>query len=859
MFRRSFLLTMIMTFVAGAAGADDANRAVGEFDSRSFLKNYCVRCHSGEEPKADRDLAALDGDLSSDDALQSWQDVVDQLNLGSMPPPKAKQPTDDERQRMVETMTGRLREAIETRDAADGQTVFRRLNRYQYDRTIRDLLALEDMLADPTDAFPPDAVEEGFDNLGKTLVTSDFLLDGYLAAAETFINAAVATGERPEVKTYRFQAPFCPTGNRHDGQDVPGQYQHIRKNTTDEGGFLWLERFAQGVPHAGYYTLRVKAAGIYRDYPYDEGGVGVRKDEPLRMAVVAGSPEYGYLGDRTTSDRKLAEFALPDDEPQWIETTLWLDEGYQPRLTFPNGPNRTKPLRKPLVSRYPEQFPKFIRGYLVPEGPINDETLNESLTRRVSREGASTDPNALTTAGTSRSFNTREGWSTFFSEYNGPRVRVFEVEIEGPHFEAWPPPSHTALFGEYEPTMANADAILERFATRAYRRPVEEDELAVVAELVRQRHLRGDAPLEAIKAGLRATLCSPGFLYLRENDGPLDDYALASRLSYFLWSSMPDDELLVLAERGKLNDRKVVADQARRMLADPRANSLTERFASRWLELYKIGSMPPSPTDFRQYYVDGLEDAIKTETKLYFQHVLDRNLPIDTFLDSDFTFVNGALARLYGIDGIQGTEFQQVALGDRRRGGLLGQASILTASANGIDTSPVVRGIWVLENLLGTPPTPPPPDVEPLEPDIRGATTIRDQLDKHRTVATCNACHRKIDPLGFALENFDPIGGWRDRYPRGRDEGPVIDASGKLPTGQAFDDIVGLKEILRTSARPQFARCLTEKMLIYATGRTLEPTDRPAVDDLVARLDERGNGLRDLVLLIVESETFRTK
>ena len=322
---------------------------------------------------------------------------------------------------------------------------------------------------------------------------------------------------------------------------------------------------------------------------------------------------------------------------------------------------------------------------------------------------------------------------------------------------------------------------------------------------------------------------------------------------------MPDEELLAAAGRGELRRPEALRAQALRLLSHPKADAFAEQFTSRWLELYKIGSMPPSPKNFQQYYVDGLEEAMKTETRLFFRRLLDENLPIDHFLDSDFTFVNAGLARLYGIPGVRGSQFRKVELEDERRGGLLGMASVLTASANGIDTSPVVRGVWVLENILGTPPNPPPPDVEPLEPDIRGAQTIRDQLDKHRQIATCNACHQRIDPPGFALENFDPIGGWRDRYPRpGRREGPLVDASGRLSGGETFRTVAEFKKVLLDGHRGEFARCLTEKLLAYATGRTLEESDDPEVDLIVESLRKRGGRLRDLVLSIVESEAFRS-
>jgi mono/diheme cytochrome c family protein len=841
-----------------AAAASDTGF---EKSVRPFLKEYCIECHGPRLAMAERRFDSLGSDLSSVETQQRWKAIVDRLNLGKMPPAGAKQPDDARRREVIDWMTSRLAAAWTQNRSTGARTVLRRLNRYEYGRTVRELLALDGMLADPTDVFPPDAVDEGFTNIGSALLTSDFLLTGYLSAAEVFIDRAIAEGPRPEMRKYTFHAPFHPTGNRHDGQDVPGRYQNIRKNTmgggTPEGGFLWLDNFLQGVPHDGYYRLRFKAQGINRNYPYDPRIVQVEKSEPLRVAVVAGSAKYGWLSKPTTSDRQLAEYELPDDAPKWFETRIWLDRGYQPRLSFPNGPTGVKPLRRALILRYYDQFPDFVRDYVVEGSPVTPKTVLEGMNRTVSKEGAS--KTELTTAGTGRSFNTRQGWSTFFREYMGPRVRVYEIELEGPLFDTWPPPSRAAVFGSYAPTLDHAEPILRRFAWRAFRRPVTDDELKPLLALVRQRAQKGDSPVKALSAGLRGVLCSPSFLYLRENDGALDDYALASRLSYFLWSSMPDEELMQAAAAGKLRRAGVLRAQALRMLDSPKAEALDSQFTSRWLELYKIGSMPPSPKDHQNYYIDGLDQAMKTEARLYFRHILQNNLPIERFIDSDFTFVNGGLARLYNIPDVHGVEFRNVRLPDRRRGGLLGMAGVLTASANGIDTSPVVRGVWVLRNILGTPPTPPPPDVKPLDPDIRGASTIRDQLLKHRHVATCNSCHAKIDPPGFALENFDPIGGWRDRYPRMSHDAPKVDASGRLAGGDSFIDVVSFKDVLLHRHRDQFARCLTEKLLAYSMGRRLEPSDAPQVDRLVAALQERGNGMRDLLLLVVESEPFGRK
>ncbi len=833
-----------------------------ENEIRPFLDTYCIKCHGPDKQKGDRRYDTLDLDFSDDDTLWLWQDIADQLNLGEMPPSKEEQPTASERLTAVDWVTDQLEVAFDALNSTNRQTVFRRLNRLEYDRSVRDLLKLESILADPTETFPPDETEENFNNIGSALITSDFLLQGYLDAAEAYIEAAAIGGEKPEVKRYRFNAPFYPTKNRHDGKDMPGKFQHIRKNTTDEGGFMWFSKLEQGVPNGGFYNLRFKAQAIDREYPYEESYVGTRKSEPLRVDVVAGSSDYGYLENRTSSDREIAGFTISERQPEWYESRIWLDAGYQPRLTFPNGPNRVKPLRKELVLNYPESFQEFINGYVTPADNMYPYTLEETVARQVAAEAkriATFVPEKLDTQGTSRKLNTRDGWAAFYRGYDGPRIRVFEVELEGPFYESWPSPSYRALFGDFKPTLANAETILKRFAEKAFRRPVEKQELKILAKLVRSKRKAGMDDLAAIKVGLRAALCSPSFLYLREPEGLLDDYAIASRLSYFLWSSQPDDELMELAKRGVLGDPATLRGQARRMLQDERAWAFTEQFTSRWLELYKIGSMPPSPKAFHAYYVDGLEDSMKTETRLFFKNALDENLPIDHFLDADFTFVDSGLARLYGISGVTGSEFRKVALNDRsRRGGLLGQASVLTASANGIDTSPVIRGIWVLENILGAPPSPPPPDVEPLEPDIRGAVTIRDQLKKHRTVETCAECHQKIDPLGFALENYDPIGGWREHYPRSRGTAPTVDASGQLPNGQSFENVAELKTIL-SDRIDQFSRCLTEKLLAYSMGRVIEISDRPEIDRIVAELDERGNGLEDLVLLVVESDAFLTK
>ena len=361
-----------------------------------------------------------------------------------------------------------------------------------------------------------------------------------------------------------------------------------------------------------------------------------------------------------------------------------------------------------------------------------------------------------------------------------------------------------------------------------------------------------------IRSVLITLLTSPHFIYKSESP-QLTSVERAHRLSYFLWSSMPDDELRKLADNGEILKPAMLTEQTRRLLASPRSNAFVTGFLDSWLNLRSLGDMPPDRDAFERYYWQDLQTAMKRETQMFMRDLIEKNASITRFLDADYTFVNQPLASLYGLGSVSKPEdaqdFRRVSLTDRRRGGLLGQGSVLTVSANGIETSPVVRGIWLLENILGTPPPPPPDNVPPIDPDVRGTKSIRERLAKHRDNPGCLECHQKIDPLGFALENFDPIGQWRTHYPMGKKQGPKIDPAGELPDGKSFEDITGLKKILLTR-QDQFAKMLTEKLLAYACGRRMEGLDREQIDDILAKLTKDQHGMRSLIEHIVLSETF---
>lgn len=465
--------------------------------------------------------------------------------------------------------------------------------------------------------------------------------------------------------------------------------------------------------------------------------------------------------------------------------------------------------------------------------------------------------------------------------YPEPGIEIAEITIEGP-LEPWPPLSRQRLLGEVDPSTArweDADRIIRRLLPRAFRRPVQPAEAAPFVELVRSA-LADDRPFEqALRLGLKAILCSPEFLFLeekpREDAATIDDFALASRLSYFLWSSMPDDQLLALAAQGQLRDGEVLRRQVERMLNDPRAAAFTKNFTGQWLDLRDIEFTVPDANLYPEFDELLLISMVR-ETELFFEEVLRHDLSLMNFVDSDFTFLNERLAKHYGIDGVEGQRMRRVELADESvRGGVLTQASVLKVTANGTNTSPVLRGVWVLENILGQPAPPPPPGVAAIEPDIRGARTLREQLEKHRNVASCAMCHDKIDPPGFALENFDPIGGWREHYRTvGEGQRPDIkqspftfawiryriglpvDAAGTTPDGERFEDIRQFKQLLGRE-QDAIARGLTEKMFTYAIGRPIGFSDRPAIENTVNHLRANDYGFRTLVHAVVQSEMFR--
>ena len=813
---RIVLLTLTGSgFVAASASAEPTK------DLSQALSAYCIDCHGPDKQKGERRVDQLKFPLPDGDSAILAQEIVDQLVHGDMPPKKSDQPDQKARLKLINQLREQIRHYRANSESVGGETVLRRLNQREYRNTVRDLLRINLDMFDPARNFPRDRTSHNFDNIGDALTTSGFLLEQYLDAADQVVEKAFAPAEKPEVRSWHFTAPFeqQPELLRPHRMAFKSRYLCIHEAINSDrhwGEYAPILKFKDGVPHQGRYEIELLVQGLNRDHPHPKSKVNIDKDEPMWLGVIPGNLKHAALHDPQPFEKVLAKLEVPEDEPRWRKTTVWLDKGYTPRFIWLNGLSGARSLH----SRIGLQMLKKEGKGNNPFGAHYIKTLTEGRL---------------------------------------PHIRIHEIKIRGPIYDDWPPASRRAVLGDKSFAPAKTTEILRDFASRAFRRPATDKELERLMSVVEKRRGAGRDALGALKDALKVVLCSPSFLYLDDGadskqGGKPADLAFASRLSYFLWASMPDDELLAAAGKGELSEPAALRRQVDRMLADGRAEAFYEGFLDSWLNLRELGGMPPDRRAFAVYYEKDLRPLMLRETRLFTRHLVEENLSLMRFVDSDFTFANKTLAQFYGLEPMSGYEFRKVALNNRNRGGLLGQAGVLTVTANGIETSPVTRGIWILENIFGTPPPPPPDDVEPLDPDVRGATTVRDRLMKHRDTPACNDCHQKIDPPGFAMENFDPIGRWRGRYGSKRE----IDASGELPSGESFGDVVEFKRAL-LKREEQFTRMFVEKLLTYGAGRRMEAVDRAEVDRIVADARKAGLGARDILQLVVESPILQSR
>ena len=656
---------------------------------RPFLARHCLGCHGPEVQEADLRLDQLPAGLSDEGSRKTWAKVFERLRTGKMPPRKKPRPPVDD----VGAVTGWISTALRqeaARRRPEGRVVLRRLNRSQYENTVRSLLAID---INVKDLLPEDTPAYGFDTVAEALKVSPVLMESYLEAADAALDAAIVRNPRPAATTRRYRFHDEPMAVRNPNLYLIRDDAVVLFNPGPRA--IPLLKFQPS--ERGRYRFRISA------YAY-------QADQPLALSVYGGD-----VAGREGESHLIGYFDIPAGEAG----------DHRVRRSWLGPPKETIKL--------------------VPYG----------LTNAIYQRGAGA------------------------AEYRGPGVAVCWVDVEGPLCGEWPPESHRRLFddlplGPGAPASTlevasgrpreDAERLLRRFLRRAFRRPVDEALLGSFVGMVWERLDAGYRFQDAMRVGYKAVLCAPEFLFLMERPARLDDFALASRLSYFLWSAPPDDALLERATAGALSRPEVLRAETERMLIDPRSHRFTADFLGQWLDLRQIDDTTPDPRLYPQFD-ELLQVSMVRETELFFEELLAHDLSVRNVIDSDFAMLNQRLARHYGIDGVQGNAFRRVELPPgSHRGGLLTPASVLKVTANGTNTSPVRRGVWVLKNILGEPPDPPPPNVPAIEPDIRGTTTIRAQLAAHRQSAACARCHDAIDPLGFALESYDVIGSWRDSY-----------------------------------------------------------------------------------------------
>ncbi len=757
----ALLLGLIFQCCSARAAPPDAAANFARYtkDVQPLLAQYCFQCHGDKKQEGELTLAAFKDAASIGRAHKTWEKVFDRVAEGEMPPMGKPKPSEQETKLLKDWLGAQLDSGIKD----PGRVTIRRLNRNEYNNTIRDLVGID---FKPADDFPSDDVGEGFDNIGDVLSLPPLLMEKYLAAAEKIMAVAILT-EPTKAQVNKI------SGRKLKG-DAMGERIGERAKSLSSNGELYGE-FDFTLP--GDYNLRIKAYG-------DQAG-----GEPAKMTVKLDGKEL------KTFDVK-AVAAKPHE--------------YSYRVT-----SSAAGKRKVAVA--------FINDYYQPDDP-NPNNRDRNLI-------------------------------------------VVGVEVEGPLDVDVRTllPAYKKIFTvvpkpDGSDKEESARTIIRTFASHAFRRYARPEEVERLMKFYRASQQEGESFEQSLQYALQAVLVSPNFLFRIEADPTgnqpkrIEEFELATRLSYFLWSSMPDDELFKLAATNQLRHGDNLRLQVARMLKDRRSLALVDNFAGQWLQIRNLNTVTPAKTTFPNFD-DQIKADMRTETEMFFEHVMRDNCSVLDFIDGNYTFVNDRLAKHYGMPGVSGKEFRKVSFTDNHRSGILTQGSILTITSNPTRTSPVKRGKWILDNILGAPPPPPPPNVPDLNEGQAGEKvgSLRTRLELHRANAICASCHAKMDPLGFGFENFDAIGQWRTK-----DGKYDVDSSGVLPSGQKFKGPAELRAILKEN-RDGFCRCLAQKMSTYALGRGLTRSDRGYIDEIASSLQTNEYRFSSLVMAIVRSEPFQMR
>lgn len=834
-----------------------------------FMENHCLDCHDSAEQKGDLNLEDLSFDLADASVLSQWVLIHDRAHDGEMPPKKERRPDAANLSQFLSTIAKPMIRADKERIAKSGRAKVRRLNRFEYENTLKQILDAPWLQL--ADRLPEDGTEHLFNKIGERLDVSHVQMAKYLETAEFAIRAAIDRVAYPPVTTkhyareedrmlnylkYRKNAQTAPTRAAIPLLGLTPQPDVIRGTqpvTVGESNPALRELEAFGFV-SGTYTATTK---------YDFNSIHIPIDGDYRIRMKTYTFMAGPNGRRGGDDQ-----GLTGGDPAW----------WRPDRNVAFAGKRSEPIT--LYALSPSQDSRWLTTFdSYPEPQIVERVVTL-------KKGEKIRPDA------GRLVRTRPGWkgNPNATKEGVPGFALNWLEVEGPLSDVWPPASYQAIFDNLtfevdegkritvvsENPDRDAQRLLLRFMKQASGdSTLRKADIAPFVDIYKRAIELGLPFTDALISAFASILCSPNFLYFESQPGPLNNFEIANRLSYFLWNGPPDETLLGARD---LRKASTLQEQAERMLEDPKSDRFINAFLDYWLDLREINANTPDAELYPDYYLDDqLTEASLLETRLFFKELLELNLPIRNLVDSDFTFVNERLARHYGLEPFEGVQLRRVDLPEESpRGGVLTQASILRVTANGTTTSPVVRGVWVMERIMGVHVPPPPSGTEAVEPDTRGATTIREQLDLHRKSESCNACHIKIDPAGFALESFDVAGGWRERYRAIGDIGdPVdgfgknghafqfreaepVDPSGEFSNGRSFKNIKEMKAILLDDERA-IARNFAQRLIVYATGAPVSFSDRNSVEAILDAAEASNYGTRSLVREVIKSDIFNIK
>jgi hypothetical protein len=902
--RLIILASFFLLFASASARAADLPKPIGV-----FIEAHCIGCHDASTARAGFRIDLLTADFTAGNNAGLWKEVMDKINAGEMPPKQKPRPDAKEAFAVASWAAQKLDETTKAAQGAGGRVPMRRMNRVEYANTVRDLFRLEEGFARRIEKeLPADGKVGGFDRGAASLFMDEGQLDRYMAVADMVLDEAIFN-DQPKVQklTYdgtaeRYVHGLMTAYKDESGAIIESNVPAVVAKLKEPLSWIpqpnfdqWGSKDRRYVPH-GPFDWTMKNGGVEylassRFYPGDWGRKGVTRDGWYRFRVRAGA--FKGADQEAQKDVRLtvkygegspievvksAVIDAPLDAPKEYEFLMYLQVGppginRQFRVSWDYGERKEAVISNPAY--WDVQWKQVIVGGDIARAKSENKPAEEieRLKKKLEETIAKATENRQTFEGPYWVHNPK------LDIAKRPRLWLGKMEWEGPIVD-WPPKGRTSLFfaGEDRADDGYVREIFAKFLPLAYRRQVTPQELdRVVNWALKTKADRGLSFTKVVREGVKNVLCSPKFLYLgseampaqasaKSSSGPqpVDGWQFASRLSYLLWSSAPDEELYRLALQDKLRDPAVLRAQVKRMIAGPKSWDFVQSFAGQWLSVRNFDNGNPPNRDFYRDYDDALRDSSKREPLEFFNEVLQHDLPVTKFLDSDFLVVNERLAKHYGIAGVEGDHFRRVAApADDRRGGVLGMSGILTYLADGTRTLPVRRATWVLDTLWNQPVPPPPPNAGDL-PAIkdRKPRSVRERLDEHRLSANCASCHSRVDPFGLALENYDATGMWRDRQNgegmRGDKNSPVLDVSGKLPGGREFKSVQEFKAAL-LAEKEKFVKGFAEKLLCYALGRPINFGDHLAVEQITAHAAKHEYRLQEIIQATAASAFFQTK